>query len=195
MQHSKHEEIHMETWILDIVIGVTIVVVIVALVSAYERNRTRHLRERFGPEYDRAVAVFGDRRRAESELTQREGWVRDLHIRPLSEKERKRFKEEWRLSQARFAHDPDGALEDADWLFESIMRARGYPSVDLEERMDNVSAAYPQGAADYRRAVAAVGLYRQGSASAQELRRAFLIYQELLNNMLEGLDEESERAA
>ena len=37
---------------------------------------TAGLRDRFGPEYDRAVTEFGDRGRAESELAYREQRVR-----------------------------------------------------------------------------------------------------------------------
>ena len=58
----------MELWQI-IVIGVAIVIVAAAVAWwSYQRSRTRHLRERFGPEYDRRITALGDRRRAEQGL-------------------------------------------------------------------------------------------------------------------------------
>ena len=53
------------------------VVVLVAIVGAVaaigaRRRRTKHLRERFGPEYDRALERHGGRKQAETELTGRQ---------------------------------------------------------------------------------------------------------------------------
>lgn len=39
-----------------------------------QKKRTDYLRAKFGPEYDRAVEVYGDRTQAEKVLEVREGW-------------------------------------------------------------------------------------------------------------------------
>jgi hypothetical protein len=184
---------HMEPWILDIIIGVAVVLVVVGIVWAIDGRRTRHLRQRFGPEYDRAVADFGDRRRAESELTRTEKRLQHMHIRPLTDAERDRFRSEWRRAQARFVDDPNGAVMDADRLVDSIMQARGYTAQSLEERIDNIAIIDPDRADDYRLALAVVLDDRGGPVPTEDMRRAFVTYRELFHHVLEG--EEYERAA
>ena len=68
------------------IVAIVIVVIVVAAVlfMLTTANRRRRLRERFGPEYDRAVTERGSRREAEAELAEREKHVRKLDIRPLS---------------------------------------------------------------------------------------------------------------
>ena len=68
------------------IVAIVIVVIVVAavLIVLTTANRRRRLRERFGPEYDRAVTERGSRREAEAELAERERHVRELDIRPLS---------------------------------------------------------------------------------------------------------------
>jgi len=54
---------------LQIIIIILAVLVVAAVAYwVYQRNRTRQLRARFGPEYDRAVVQAGDRRQGEAEL-------------------------------------------------------------------------------------------------------------------------------
>jgi hypothetical protein len=69
--------------------AIAIGVVILAVVGAaawfiYQRNRTRHLRARFGPEYDRRIAAAGSRSRAEAELTGSEIRAKKVKVQPLS---------------------------------------------------------------------------------------------------------------
>jgi len=45
-------------------------------------QRTKRLRERFGPEYERTISEIGDKRQAESELEARVAHVNTLNIRP-----------------------------------------------------------------------------------------------------------------
>jgi hypothetical protein len=62
--------------ILLIIIAVVVVLALAAiLASAWtfsRRQRSEHLRRKFGPEYDHTVDTLGDRHRAESELADRE---------------------------------------------------------------------------------------------------------------------------
>ena len=47
-------------------------------------QRTKRLKERFGPEYERAIHEIGDKRQAENELDSRLAHVNTLKIRPLT---------------------------------------------------------------------------------------------------------------
>ena len=69
-----------------IALAVAVVLVIVIAVALYMRKRkntTADLRDRFGPEYDRAVRQHGSERKAEAKLTDRETRVELLKIRDL----------------------------------------------------------------------------------------------------------------
>jgi hypothetical protein len=185
----------MQVWQI-IAIGVAIVVVAAGLAwFIYERNRTRHLRERFGPEYDRRIAERGDRRRAEAELEHSEKRAERLKIRQLSHTDRARFVAEWRLIQSRFVDDPPGALNDADRVVTEIMRTRGYEVDDPYDRAADVSAAYPNQASAYREANDIMTRHSRGNASTEELRRAFVDFRSLFDEMLGGQDEELKRAS
>jgi len=195
-----------QTWqiitLAVLVVGAALVVV--ALVS--DRKRRQHLRDHFGAEYDRTVAEFGDRRRAESELGQREDHVRKLRIRSLNASDRQKFSEDWRRCQARFVDDPVGAVRQADDLVTDIMRARGYTFSNHHERMADISAAYPSHVAHCRLAETIVmrsldepSIPKQASLqeapSTDELRNAFVHYRALFDEMLEEKDEEHKRAS
>lgn len=71
-----------------IVVGVAAAVVVPAAAGAVllERRRARsaHLRERFGPEYVRAVEDAPSRAAAEKELAERERRSEELDLRPLA---------------------------------------------------------------------------------------------------------------
>ena len=74
----------MATWVW-VVIAIAVVVV-VALVAVGARNRrTAALRDRFGPEYDRAIENSDDRRTAEAGLRARERQRAQFDIKPLPE--------------------------------------------------------------------------------------------------------------
>jgi hypothetical protein len=185
----------MQVWEM-IAIGVAILVV-VAIVGwiVYERNRSKHLRDRFGPEYDRRIAERGDRRRAEAELASSEKRAEELRVRPLSPSDRTRFLAEWRLVQSRFVDDPAGAVDDADRIVTEIMRTRGYSVDDPYDRVADVSAAYPSQASAYREANDIVTRHRRGNASTEDLRTAFVRFRSLFDEMLGGQDEELKRAS
>jgi hypothetical protein len=184
----------MEVWQI---IAISVAIVIVAAVGwwLYERNRTHHLRERFGTEYDRRIYAVGNRRRAEAELAHSEARVRKIKIRPLNPTDRSRFLAEWRMCQARFVDDPAGAVMDADRLVTDIMRTRGYAVDDPYDRVADVCAAYPDRAPDYRDANEIIIQHRQADASTEDLRRAFVNFRALFDEMLGGHDEELKRAS
>jgi hypothetical protein len=73
----------------------------------FEREKTRKLKGKFGPEYDHLVdQERGNARRAETILEDRQKRVSKFNIRRLSQEERDRFAGDWRLVQEQFVDDP-----------------------------------------------------------------------------------------
>jgi hypothetical protein len=184
----------MQTWQILAICAAILVIAVVGW-YAYQQSRSRHLRRRFGTEYDQAVTDIGDRRRAESELARRESRINHLKIRPLSMEDRIRFTDRWRVVQAQFVDDPAGAVSEAERLVAEIMRSRGYASDTLDERLADVSAAYPDRANDYREAHAIVRRHFDEGVPTEELRYAFVRYRTLFGELLGGQDEELKRAS
>jgi hypothetical protein len=184
----------MQNWEV-VVIAAAVVILAVVAGLIYNQRRTRHLREHFGPEYDRAVAETGNRRQAEAELASREQRVRNLEIKPLSLSDRQRFSNQWMLCQTQFVDDPSGAVNAADRLLTDVIRARGYAADDPYDRMADITAAYPQYANHYRLADEIVTRSRRGDGSTEDLRKAFVHYRNLFDEILGGQDEELKRAS
>src|SRR5687767_1343924 len=109
-------------WMLIAIAAVA--VVITAWVVRQRRQRSAHLRQRFGPEYDRVVRDTGIVDKAEARLAAREKHVAALHIRPLSRDARDQYVQEWDRVQTRFVDEPDGAVRDADRLVGEVMHDR-----------------------------------------------------------------------
>ena len=121
-----------------IVLAVVVVALIVAGLIWSRRRRSDHLRDKFGPEYDRAVEDKGGRAKAEAELAEREKRVEKLNIRPLDTSERREFIDRWTEVQARFVDDPPRAVAFADALLGQVMKARGYPVSDFDQRAGDI---------------------------------------------------------
>ena len=58
----------------------------------------------------------------------------------------------WQGTQAEFVDDPAVGDPDADRLIQNVMRDRGYPVEDFEDRAALVSVDHPQVVERYRRA-------------------------------------------
>ena len=185
----------MQNWLIVALAVVVAILIVAAVWVVYYRNRSRHLRAHFGSEYDRTVTEFGDRRSAETELSQREERVSKLQIRPLSMTDRNRFGAEWKDCQRLFVDDPGRALEHADRLLTEVIRTRGYATSNPYDRMADISAAYPEHAGHYREAGEILAHHRRGEASTEDLRKAFLSYRTLFDDILGGQHEELERAS
>ena len=94
---------------LTVIVLALVVIAIAGAVWYFQRRRTQRLQGQFGPEYDRAINEFGNRRTAEFELEQRQKRVHRYSIRELSSEEQERFAEAWRAEQARFVDEPADA--------------------------------------------------------------------------------------
>ncbi len=171
----------MDTWVW-IVIAAVVLVVLLAIWMATRKRRTSHLREGFGPEYDRTVEETGSRRKAESDLSDREKRREELDIRPLAPGTRDRFADRWRTVQERFVDDPREALRDAHVLVVEVMRERGYPTDDFEQRAADVSVDHPHVVENYR---AAHAISQRSEADTEEQRQALVHYRALFDELLE----------
>lgn len=169
-------------WIIVAVVVVAIIVV-AALVWS-RRRRSEHLRDQFGPEYDRAVKASGDRSKAEADLAEREKRVEKLNIRPLEPAERREFLERWTDVQARFVDDPARAVAFADALLGEVMKARGYPISDFEQRAGDISVDHPIVVQHYRTAHDIALRHEHGQASTEDLRQAMIHYRALFDNLV-----------
>ena len=174
-----------------IALAVIVIVLIAVLALLYARKRkntTAELRKKFGPEYDRAVLVHGAGRKAEAKLEDREKRVEKLNIRDLDPIEHERFLKQWESVQSRFVDSPKGAVTEADDLVSSVMKARGYPVSDFDQRAADVSVDHPRVVENYRTAheialrVAKVG---KDEATTEELRTAMIHYRSLFEELVQ----------
>jgi hypothetical protein len=165
--------------------------VIVVLGGAWAATRTRRsraLQERFGPEYDRTIDQSGGRREAERELRERERRHERLDLRPLSPEARERYVQEWEATQARFVDDPKGAVARADELVQRVMRDRGYPVEDFEQRAADISVEHPDLVEKYRNADGIARASERGEASTEDLRHSVRHYRALFVELLDTDD-------
>ena len=147
------------------------------------RRRT-HLKEGFGPEYDRTVSETPSRREAEAELLERQKRHDELELRPLSRETRSRYQREWDAAQARFVDDPDGAIRDADELIQSVMSERGYPVEDFDQRAADLSVEHGDVIHNYRAAHDISRRSIRGEASTEDLRVALQRYRSFFERLL-----------
>jgi hypothetical protein len=169
------------TWLLVVL---AVVVVLVIAVVAIPQLRSRSLKERFGPEYDRLVDEEGDRRSAEAELRGRVKRRGTLQISDLEPAAREAYAEQWRKAQQRFIDEPGQTVAEADGLVQTVMRERGYPVDDFDERIEMMSVDHPQLVDNYRTAHAIQLRSEQQEASTDDLREAFQRYRALFSELL-----------
>jgi hypothetical protein len=168
------------------IVGAGIVVLLLALVAwSYTRRRQRvHLRERFGPEYERTVEAVGPER-AEALLQARTERVSRFNLHKLTHEQATAFAREWRRIQSRFVDDPEGAVGEADQLVTQVMIARGYPLEDFERRAADLSVEHPVVVQNYRIARALASRRQRGEAGTEEMRQAVVNYRALFDELLE----------
>jgi hypothetical protein len=165
-------------------IVVTVVVLAVVLVILARAQKSRRLRTRFGPEYQRAVQKWGSAARGEERLAKLEQRVERFNIHPLSSADRSRFAESWRLVQARFVDSPEIALSEGDQLVREVMTARGYPVVDFEQQAADLSVNHPLVVEHYRAGHALALRHADGKASTEDLRQAMIHYRKLFDDLI-----------
>lgn len=176
----------MDTWMI---VAVTVVVTLVVAALAWygwRRWRSKKLKHRFGPEYERTVAETGDRTEAEEQLEERQKRVKEYDLRPLSGEDRQRFSRRWEEVQRRFVDEPSAAISDAHRLVEEVMGARGYPLGDINRQQEDISVEDPEVVPHYREAREIALRNEKGEASTEDLREAMIHYRELFESLLVG---------
>jgi hypothetical protein len=174
----------METWQIAVIVVAVLLAVAIAWI-AVQRQRTDRLTEHYGTEYQRTVDSAGDQREAERDLDARLKRVKGLEIRALSTEERNRYLASWKESQAHFVDDPSGAISQADLLVQEVMRARGYPMADFEQRAADISVDHPHVLEEYRAAHNIAERHAAGGVETEDLRQAMVHYRALFEDLLE----------
>jgi hypothetical protein len=178
-------------WFFSAAIVVLAVLAVIITRAAVNRRRTRRLKERFGPEYERTVGEVGEQRSAEQELVGRERKRNKLDIVALSPEARERYAATWRTVQTAFVDEPATAVGEADRLVTEVMRERGYPIDDFEQRAADVSVDHPQVVENYRSGHSIYRSQEAGDVGTEDQREAFVHYRALFEELLEpdkGLD-------
>ena len=173
-----------------IVVAAVVILIMAVLALLYVRKRrskstTADLRKKFGPEYDRAVREHGAGRKAEAKLEDREKRVAKLTIRDLDPMEQERFSKQWGSVQSRFVDSPKGAVAEADDLVSSLMKARGYPVSDFEQRAADISVDHPRVVENYRSAHEIALRVGKDGATTEELRTAMIHYRSLFEELVQ----------
>lgn len=178
----------MPVWGWVLIAAAIVVIAAVAIVvtrSANSRKRTERLKERFGPEYERTVGEAGEQGGAEDELAARERKRDKLDIIPLSPGAREKYADSWRTVQTAFVDNPSSAVGDADRLVTQVMRDRGYPIDDFDQRAADISVDHPKVVENYRTAHSIYLLQEEGDVGTEDQREAFVHYRALFEKLLE----------
>jgi len=171
-----------------IVVAAVVILVIAVLAWLYvrkQRSTTAGLREKFGPEYARAVQMHGSERKAEAQLADREKRVEMLNIRDLDPTEQERFSKRWESVQSRFVDSPKGAVTEADDLVSSLMKTRGYPVSDFDQRAADISVVHPRVVENYRSAHEIALRVGKDAATTEDLRTAMIHYRSLFEELMQ----------
>ncbi|MEW9548462.1 hypothetical protein [Nonomuraea sp. NPDC050783] len=171
-------------WVAVVVVAVVALAAVGYFVGQRQKRRN-HLRERFGPEYERVVSERENRREAEQELLAREERLNELDIRPLAPEARDAYANRWTTVQERFVDAPMAAVTEADQLVTSVMAERGYPTEDFEQRLSDLSVRHASTLDHYRAAHEISGRAARKEASTEELRQAMVHYRALFEELLQ----------
>ena len=177
----------MPTWSWIVIAVVALVIVLLAVivgVSMMRQKRSERLREQFGPEYEHAVETAGGQRAAERELLARERKHNKLKISDLSPESRARYVEAWGVTQAGFVDDPSKSVGEADRLVTEVMRERGYPIDDFEQRAADISVDHPKVVEHYRSAHILHLAQEQGEIGTEAQREALVHYRALFEQLV-----------
>ena len=171
----------MSAWIW-VVIGLVVLALIAF--ALYRWMTSRRLRQQFGEEYDRTVSETGSRRSAEGELRERQKRRSKLELNDLSPESQERYRASWVAIQSRFVDRPAQSVHEADDLIAAVMRERGYPVEDFEQRAADVSVDHPNVVSNYRAAHAISLASDHDKASTEDLRQAMVHYRALFEEIV-----------
>ncbi|WP_055599319.1 hypothetical protein [Streptomyces aureus] len=148
-------------------IAIPAAVLVVLIVSAFALDRRHRPREPSSPD-----------KRHDSP---------DTH--PLPDHVRDRYLREWQGVQEQFVDRPEAAVHDADRLVTVLMRERGYPTEDFEQRTLDLSAEHGHALERYREAHEIGLLAATHRATTEQLRGAMVHYRALFDELLSDGDQ------
>lgn len=174
---------------MDTVVIIAVAVIVVAavlfltfvtlgrgVISGGER-----LKQRFGPEYHRAVArQDGDVKAAEWELRERVKRHGAIRERPLPEGVRERYTAHWIEIQQRFVDSPREAVSETETLLARLAKDRGYPDVPpIEEQIAAISVHHGDHVHGYRSVHTAAHDQVDTEGMRQAMAEARVLFDEL----------------
>src|ERR1700692_2622885 len=171
-----------------IALAAVVILIVAALAVLYVRKRrstSADLRQKFGPEYERAVRKHGSERKAEAQLADRQERVEKLNLRDLDPRERERFSKQWESVQSRVVDSPKGAVAEADDLLSSLMKSRGYAVSDFDQRAADISVDHPRVVENYRSAHEIALRVGKDAATTEDLRTAMIHYRSLFEELVQ----------
>ena len=171
---------------------IAVLVLVAAIVvgwSLSRRRRSTRLQEHFGPEYERTVGELGEQRAAEAELVAREKKRKKLDIVDLTPEAQAEHAATWQQVQAEFVDAPSDAVGRAERLVTRVMRERGYPIDDFDQRAADISVDHPDIVENYRNAHSIYQSQHNGEIETEAARQAFVHYRALFDRLL-GSDPE-----
>ncbi|MEU9155634.1 hypothetical protein AB0D59_35045 [Streptomyces sp. NPDC048417] len=181
----------MSTGLIIAIVIVAAVVVVAAVLAARSRSHGPHgLKQRFGPEYERAVAQHsGDTKAAEQELAERVQRHGDLHERSLEPAERERYAARWTTAQEHFVDSPRESVTEIDRLLAEVAAARGFPAgAEFDDQVAALSVHHADHVDGYRRvhraAQAPVDGAQQNQAGTEEMRTAMIEARSLFDDLV-----------
>ncbi|ART71312.1 hypothetical protein BTO20_24665 [Mycobacterium dioxanotrophicus] len=177
----------MPTWSWIVIAVVVVVIVVLALIagaSMMRKKRSDRLKDQFGPEYERAVETAGGQRAAEKELLARERKHHKLDISELTPQSRARYEQAWEETQAGFVDNPSESVSEADRLVTEVLRERGYPIDDFEQRAADISVDHPKVVEHYRAGHILHLAQKRGDIGTEAQREAIVHYRTLFEELL-----------
>jgi hypothetical protein len=172
---------------LMVLAGVVILAIAVVawLLVRRRRSATAGLQKRFGTEYERTVREHGSVRKGEAKLTDRQERVEKLNIRDLDPGEHARYVKRWESVQSGFVDSPKGAVTEADNLVSSLMKTRGYPVSDFDQRAADISVDHPRVVENYRSAHEIAVRVGRNDATTEDLRTAMIHFRALFEELVQ----------
>ena len=174
----------MSEWLWILIAALVVVAVVIVGWSVSRRKRSARLKEHYGPEYERLVGELGEQRAAEADLLQREKKRKKLDIISLTPEARQEHAATWLKVQTEFVDAPHDAVGRAERLVTRVMRERGYPIDDFDQRAADVSVDHPDIVENYRSAHAIYLSQHDGEISTEQARQAFVHYRALFDRLL-----------
>lgn len=124
-------------WLYVLVAAAVVIVALIVwgVVAASRRKSEReHLRERYGTEYDRTLAMHRNTRSAIADLKEREQLHEQLELSELNSSDHDLIRRHMATLQYRFVEDPSDVLLQTERVVTEVLRAMGYPVAEDRDR-------------------------------------------------------------